>query len=398
MPLPTFGSVTFTGADATLESTTGRHRRLGLASGVHQYAECELGGRDVHVGPYGRRFRLFGQIKLHRDANPRAFDPRQFGNRGGHDGAVDVVPEAAIAPSGIAVINFSERGSTACLWHFNVLLLLPGATVALADVSLWLRVSRWSLTEVGRFDTLKRRQVSLVKPSRRDENEQPITAAMAEDYGRGNSRRFCRSTLDPCPRVGGRWRPGANERITVGVIGIGTRGKLLLDQLPEAAQLVALCDCNLPKAEKYKADKQGNWPVYQDYRKLLDQKDIDAVIVATGDFQRIRPCIHALSGRQGHLRRKAVDAVYPRRPSPGQRRPQAPSHSSGRIATTLHDHEPNCLRTGANRRAGQSSGGAGDELPGPQRISRRSVSGRAGARRLGLGYVAEPGAMAALQR
>ena len=58
-------------------------------------------------------------------------------------------------------------------------------------------------------------------------------------------------------------------------------------------QIVALCDCNPPRAEKFKADKQATWAVYQDYRELLDRKDIDAVIVATGEFQRVLPCIHA---------------------------------------------------------------------------------------------------------
>jgi predicted dehydrogenase len=79
----------------------------------------------------------------------------------------------------------------------------------------------------------------------------------------------------------------------VGAIGVGGRATLLLQQLPESAQIVALCDCNLPRAEAFKAKTHGTWPVYQDYRKLLDRKDIDAVIVATGEFQRVVPCIHA---------------------------------------------------------------------------------------------------------
>lgn len=87
---------------------------------------------------------------------------------------------------------------------------------------------------------------------------------------------------------------GANERIRVGAIGVGNRAKLLLEQLPNDAQIVALCDCNLPRAEEFKAKKQGEWPVYQDYRQLLDRNDLDAVIVGTGDFQRVLPCIHAL--------------------------------------------------------------------------------------------------------
>ncbi len=88
-------------------------------------------------------------------------------------------------------------------------------------------------------------------------------------------------------------KPGANDRITVGAIGVGGRATLLLQQLPEGAQIVALSDCNLPRAEAFKAKANGDWPVYQDYRKLLDRQDVDAVIVATGEFQRVVPCIHA---------------------------------------------------------------------------------------------------------
>jgi predicted dehydrogenase len=88
-------------------------------------------------------------------------------------------------------------------------------------------------------------------------------------------------------------KPGANERIAIGAIGVGGRASLLLSQLPEDAQIVALCDCNLPRAEAFKAEKKGSWPVLQHYQKLLERKDIDAVIVGTGEFQRVLPCIHA---------------------------------------------------------------------------------------------------------
>jgi predicted dehydrogenase len=86
---------------------------------------------------------------------------------------------------------------------------------------------------------------------------------------------------------------GANEQIRIGAIGVGGRASLLLQQLPESARIVALSDCNLPRAESFKEKVKGDWPVYQDYRALLDRKDIDAVIVATGEFQRVLPCIHA---------------------------------------------------------------------------------------------------------
>ena len=68
---------------------------------------------------------------------------------------------------------------------------------------------------------------------------------------------------------------------------------LLLQQLPEDGQLVALCDCNVPRAEKFKADHQGDWPIYQNYHRILERKDIDAVIIATQEWQRVTPGIHA---------------------------------------------------------------------------------------------------------
>lgn len=97
----------------------------------------------------------------------------------------------------------------------------------------------------------------------------------------------------PVSVLGRDGKPGPNDRIAVGAIGVGGRATLLLEQLPEAAQLVALCDCNVPRAESFKAKKQGDWPVFQDHRKLLERRDIDAVVVGTGEFQRVLPCIQA---------------------------------------------------------------------------------------------------------
>jgi predicted dehydrogenase len=88
-------------------------------------------------------------------------------------------------------------------------------------------------------------------------------------------------------------RAGASDRIRVGAIGVGGRASLLLQQLPESAEIVGLCDCNLPRAEAFKTKQKAAWPIVQDYCRLLDRKDVDAVIVATGEFQRVVPCIHA---------------------------------------------------------------------------------------------------------
>jgi len=85
-------------------------------------------------------------------------------------------------------------------------------------------------------------------------------------------------------------RPGANDRINVGYIGAGRRAGQLLD-LPPEARIVAAADVQLSRAEAV-AQRYGG-RAYQDYRELLDSKDVDAVVVATPDHWHALPSIHA---------------------------------------------------------------------------------------------------------
>ena len=82
----------------------------------------------------------------------------------------------------------------------------------------------------------------------------------------------------------------ASERITLGVIGYGNRCKTVLGTiLPlKDVQCVALADVRSVRREAGKTvvDSQyGNQDctTYQDFREVLERKDIDAVLIATGD-------------------------------------------------------------------------------------------------------------------
>ena len=87
---------------------------------------------------------------------------------------------------------------------------------------------------------------------------------------------------------------GANDRIRVGVIGVGNRSNLLIDQLPEGAEIVAVADCYRKRSEESMARRKATWTIFDDHRKLLEQKDIDAVIIGTNDHTRVLCAIHAV--------------------------------------------------------------------------------------------------------
>ena len=100
-------------------------------------------------------------------------------------------------------------------------------------------------------------------------------------------------TIVPRHVLGSPGHPAASDRITVGFIGAGNRANLLMDQLPAPGQIAALADCYLTRAEESAAKRKKTWDVYGDYRRILDRKDIDAVIIATTDHGRVLPAIHA---------------------------------------------------------------------------------------------------------
>jgi predicted dehydrogenase len=75
---------------------------------------------------------------------------------------------------------------------------------------------------------------------------------------------------------------GANDRIRVGAIGVGNRGQELLQEavVVRGVQLVAIADIYTRRRDEAKKLAPGI-ETFDDHRRLLDRKDIDAVIVAS---------------------------------------------------------------------------------------------------------------------
>jgi predicted dehydrogenase len=81
---------------------------------------------------------------------------------------------------------------------------------------------------------------------------------------------------------------GANERIQIGTIGVGGRGtSVTREALKNNHDIVAMCDVagfRMDRFAKVITDaKQAKPTPYSDHRKLLEHKNLDAVIIATPD-------------------------------------------------------------------------------------------------------------------
>jgi len=80
--------------------------------------------------------------------------------------------------------------------------------------------------------------------------------------------------------------PAASDQFTVGFIGTGVRGSACL--IPQfkanpGFRIAAVCDVYKPHLEEGVKVAGGGVDAYSDYRRIIDRKDIDVVVIATPD-------------------------------------------------------------------------------------------------------------------
>jgi predicted dehydrogenase len=89
--------------------------------------------------------------------------------------------------------------------------------------------------------------------------------------------------------------PGANDRIRLGIVGSGQRGQYLMKSASEVGNIdwvaaADIWDLRRDQAEQVVGTKVAK---YGDYRRLLERKDIDGVIVATFDHMHAQVTVDA---------------------------------------------------------------------------------------------------------
>jgi predicted dehydrogenase len=104
---------------------------------------------------------------------------------------------------------------------------------------------------------------------------------------------------------------GANERLSVGIIGAGDRGSALMGQIiglakSHSAEITAVCDVwnvNLTKASARVESAFGRAPrTFTRFAELLALSDVDAVVIATPDFAHGPILVEALqAGKDAYV-------------------------------------------------------------------------------------------------
>jgi len=99
----------------------------------------------------------------------------------------------------------------------------------------------------------------------------------------------------PCSALAAPGQPGANDRIQIGLIGAGAMGTANVKecaQYPDVA-VTAICDVSKRKRDALAASFESKPKTYNDYREVLQQPDVDAVIIATPHHWHCRMAVDA---------------------------------------------------------------------------------------------------------
>ena len=111
---------------------------------------------------------------------------------------------------------------------------------------------------------------------------------------------------------------GANDRVRIGLIGSGSRGRSVAAQFIRShadVQYVANCDAYATRLEQgiqQLSELQKGTAIegYEDYRRVLDRKDVDAVHIATPDHWHCQMLVDAMAaGKDVYLEKPLSNTV-----------------------------------------------------------------------------------------
>lgn len=128
------------------------------------------------------------------------------------------------------------------------------------------------------------------------------------------------SEMISAPEILSESAKGANDRIRIAVLGVNGRGQSHIDEIMKIAkdynvELAALCDPDMDvlqkRAEKVKSKYGKTVHIEQDFRKVYDDKEIDAVTLATPNHWHALQTIWACqAGKDVYVEKPATHNIY----------------------------------------------------------------------------------------
>ncbi len=108
------------------------------------------------------------------------------------------------------------------------------------------------------------------------------------------------------------WSAQANEKLNIGLVGIGGRGNWFVSAIPNTGEnLAVFCDVNEVKNPSA-YERFPQIPRYHDYRKMLDEmdKELDAIVVAAPDHIHAPASIRAMqAGKHVYCEKPLTNTV-----------------------------------------------------------------------------------------
>ena len=191
---------------------------------------------------------------------------------------------------------------------------------------------------------------------------------------------------------------GANDKIQLGVIGPGDRGTYVMSRFQQnpSVHVAALCDVYAEHIDRAK-QKAPDAKAFGDHRKMLEEKGLDVVLIATPDHWHATCAIDALnSGKDVYVEKpltRKIEEGPPHRQSRAHQQPHLPGGDAAALRQTLLAGQARVFR---HRQARQNHAR-------PHLVARQQLSPAQGARlaanpafESGLGAFSRPGEVARL--
>lgn len=96
-----------------------------------------------------------------------------------------------------------------------------------------------------------------------------------------------------------RGKPGPNEQVAIGLIGLGGRCTDIMKTCVEIPRIriVGICDCFKPRVDYWMdhAGRERGWKPYLDFREMIEKEKLDGVMIETTTHARAWIACHAMA-------------------------------------------------------------------------------------------------------